>query len=104
MGAAGSRFNAETPNRRQNGGFPFNLPRGAIFALAVVFIPGLALAEISGPARVVDGDTLEVAGERIRLYGIDAPEKDQTCSIDARAWACGIAAWGALVQITAGRM
>ncbi len=75
----------------------------AILALAVALTPAVALAEISGPARVVDGDTLEVAGERIRLYAIDAPEKDQTCSIDARAWACGIAAWGELVQITAGK-
>ncbi len=65
--------------------------------------PSLAHANISGPARVIDGDTLEVAGERIRLHGIDAPEKDQSCSIDARAWACGIAAWGELVQITAGK-
>ncbi len=76
--------------------------------LAIALIIGLlwpvtALADISGPARVVDGDTLIVAGERIRLHGIDAPEKDQTCSIDGRAWACGIAAWGELVQITAGK-
>ena len=27
--------------------------------------PSLALAEISGPARVIDGDTIEIAGERI---------------------------------------
>ncbi len=75
----------------------------AILALAVALTPAVALAEISGPARVVDGDTLEVAGERIRLYAIDAPEKDQTCSLDGRAWACGIAAWGDLVQFTAGK-
>ncbi len=76
--------------------------------LAIALLIGLpwpvtGLADITGPARVIDGDTLEVAGERIRLYGIDAPEKDQTCSIDARTWACGIAAWGELVQITAGK-
>ncbi len=41
------------------------------------------LAEISGPTRVVGGDTLEVAGERIRRYGVDAPEAEQTC----REWA-----------------
>ncbi len=29
--AARGRLDAETPNRRQNGGFPFNLPQGAIF-------------------------------------------------------------------------
>ena len=30
----------------------------------------------AGPANVIDGDTIEVAGERIRLHGIDAPEDE----------------------------
>ncbi len=77
--------------------------RAAALALVLGLVPAGALADITGPARVIDGDTIEVAGERIRLHGIDAPEKDQTCSIDGRAWACGIAAWGELVQITAGK-
>ena len=38
------------------------------------FKPDDALADISGPARVVDGDTIEVRGLRVRLHGIDAPE------------------------------
>jgi endonuclease YncB( thermonuclease family) len=33
-----------------------------------------------GAARVIDGETLEVGGKRIRLYGIDAPELRQTCN------------------------
>ncbi|WP_376776666.1 thermonuclease family protein [Rhizobium laguerreae] len=28
----------------------------------------------SGPAAVIDGDTVDIAGARIRLSGIDAPE------------------------------
>lgn len=35
---------------------------------------------ITGAARVIDGDTLEVSGARIRLAGIDAPELAQTCA------------------------
>ena len=31
-----------------------------------------------GAAKVIDGDTIIVAGETIRLHGIDAPEVDQT--------------------------
>ncbi|TNH38341.1 thermonuclease family protein [Paracoccus haeundaensis] len=45
---------------------------------------------ISGRASVIDGDTIEIRGERIRLASVDAPESRQTC-LDAkgRAWRCG---------------
>src|SRR6266536_4561230 len=36
-------------------------------------------ADLSGPVRVIDGDTLDMGGTRIRLWGIDAPEMRQTC-------------------------
>ena len=44
---------------------------------------------VSGPALVIDGDTMDVRGTRIRLFGIDAPERDQTCRHGSRRWACG---------------
>src|SRR3954462_1058224 len=45
---------------------------------------------IAGRAAVIDGDTLEIHGERIRLFGIDAPESGQTC-LDAKGqrYRCG---------------
>ncbi len=51
-----------------------------------------AQPEITGQARVIDGDTLDIAGQRLRIGGIDAPERAETC-IDAqgREWPCG--AW-----------
>lgn len=52
---------------------------------------------VSGPATVVDGATLEIGGRRLRLYGIDAPDLDQTCfDGHERGYACGRAAAAAL--------
>ncbi len=46
--------------------------------------------EIVGLPRVIDADTLEISGQRIRLGGIDAPEMRETClRADGRRWACG---------------
>jgi len=46
--------------------------------------------DLSGPVRVIDGDTFEVAQTRIRLHAIDAPESDQMCETEQGAdWACG---------------
>ncbi len=46
---------------------------------AVVFGASAALSQqVSGPAIVVDGDTIELNGQRYRLAGIDAPEAAQT--------------------------
>ena len=36
--------------------------------------------EITGYAKVIDGDTIRIKGNKIRLYGIDAPENNQICS------------------------
>lgn len=41
------------------------------FLLLCIFLPGFAWAQ---DIRVIDGDTLEISGEKIRLIGIDAPE------------------------------
>jgi endonuclease YncB( thermonuclease family) len=35
--------------------------------------------DLAGQASIVDGDTLEIHGTRIRLWGIDAPESSQLC-------------------------
>ncbi len=46
---------------------------------------------IAGEASVLDGDTIEIRGERIRILNIDAPELDQTCVAPSGSdsWNCG---------------
>jgi endonuclease YncB( thermonuclease family) len=44
---------------------------------------------IMGQASVIDGDTIEIHGTRIRLHGIDAPESAQLCIVQEREVRCG---------------
>jgi endonuclease YncB( thermonuclease family) len=80
-------------------------------ALALLLIAAVALAAtllnplpkvLSGTATVVDGDTLRIASERVRLAGLDAPEIDQTC-VDPNGgeWRCGLAAKRRLAALVA---
>lgn len=60
---------------------------GIIFL--VLILPAFAAA-LQGPAHVVDGDSLEIAGQDIRLHGIDAPELGQTCWDEHGEFPCGM--------------
>lgn len=60
--------------------------------VAILFLTAAGHAEepIVGRASVIDGDTIEIHGERIRFHGIDAPESKQTCNDAAGApYPCG---------------
>ncbi len=57
--------------------------------ILLIFLPGLpdgsawavsALTDPAGAVEVVDGDTLTIGGQRVRLFGIDAPETGQHCA------------------------
>lgn len=54
---------------------------------------------IIGVASVIDGDTLEISGKRIRLHGIDAPEAQQLCEdLNGADYRCGQSAALALAD------
>ena len=62
----------------------------ALAAILITLTATLAAAEtLSGPAEVLDGDTLALGEHRVRLFGIDAPEMAQTCNRNGENWACG---------------
>lgn len=66
--------------------------------------PALASAAHTGPASVIDGQTLEIAGTRFKLHGIDAPEAFQRCRLpDGVAWFCGRAAAVVMVSLVVDR-
>jgi len=52
-------------------------------------LPEIGGATLVGKADIVDGDTIEMSGRRIDLFGIDAPENDQLCEAAGRKWSCG---------------
>lgn len=70
--------------------------------LAATLIAGIAFVaarferfsgeEITGPARVVDGDSLAIGDRRLRLKGIDAPELKQRCRREGLEYGCGLEA------------
>lgn len=65
--------------------------------------PRSSAPSVIGIVRVVDGDTLATPDQRIRLYGIDAPESGQVCNIGGQEVYCGREATAVLSDIIAGR-
>jgi endonuclease YncB( thermonuclease family) len=55
--------------------------------------------EITGTARAVNADTIEVNGTYVFLFGIESVERTQQCYVDGRTWSCYEAAVRALETI-----
>ncbi|MFN3659206.1 MAG: thermonuclease family protein [Pseudolabrys sp.] len=102
-------FGRRTPRRRRLrlAGFlniaGFLALAGAIAAAAVLPSPFGDTPGVRAHATIIDGDTLRIGGERIRLAGIDAPERAQTCrDSQQRKWPCGAAARARLSALVSG--
>ena len=50
-----------------------------VLSLTIINVQSQEVKLISGIAKVVDGDTIKIENKKIRLFGIDAPEKKQKC-------------------------
>jgi endonuclease YncB( thermonuclease family) len=62
----------------------------ALFLLVSAVAPVDAQAPIIGVASVIDGYAIEIHGQRIRLFGIDAPEISQfSVRANGEHWRCG---------------
>ena len=76
------------------------------FAIAaLLLLPGLAhAADVTGLAKVREGDTVVIGSNRIRLGGIDAPSVDQLClNTKGERWTCGVAARDELIKHVEGK-
>lgn len=88
------------------------LRKSAILVFSMAILIGLALAgpiraqsepgEIRGMAEVIDADVLSFGNQRVILWGIDAPERPQTCRLNGEFWGCYDVAFRKL-QLLAGR-
>ena len=67
-----------------------------LFSILILFFQTQSFSEeklIFGKAEVIDGDTIKINGEKIRLHGIDSPEIKQVCqNKDNNPYACGVVA------------
>lgn len=80
------------------------MTRLTLAALLLLLLSLPANADVTGKARVVDGDTIWIGETKIRLHGIDAPEMKQTCRTSkGKEQLCGELAKQALQRLVQGQ-
>lgn len=80
----------------------YRFPEAAIAALALYLFALPMASQAVAALRVVDGDTIVLNGETIRLDGIDAPELGQKClDSSGNSYRCGAKSRKYLERLTA---
>jgi len=69
--------------------------------LAAVYMVQLQDRLFTGGTQVHDGDSLRINDQKFRIFGIDAPELDQTCTRNGASWPCGKASRDYLTALIA---
>ena len=62
----------------------------SVFVLNFLSLSSSEYKKIQGYAKVIDGDSIVIQNQKIRLFGIDAPEKNQICKKDGSSYKCGM--------------
>lgn len=101
-----STSRAAASPRRRGSYLPALLLLAGVCVVAATFSgktkPSDTARTTSTDVRVVDGDSLRIGDRNIRLVGIDAPERAQTCRDGRnREWTCGAAATARLTELIA---
>lgn len=75
----------------------------ALVAVALGFgaAPALAQDVVTGAAKVIDGDIIQVDKTRVILFGVDSPERTQKCKVGKLDWPCYQAAINGLNELIA---
>ena len=75
----------------------------SFWALLYLFSTAMAAnKEINGLAQVLSANLILIKGKTVRLFGIHAPQLDQTCKINGARMRCGVVAWAELIRIADG--
>ena len=75
-----------------------------LVSLAAALMASTTSGPFSGIGKAIDGDSLMVGDEEVRLFGIDAPEFKQSCTRSGQRWACGKEAANRLGQLVSGKL
>lgn len=100
-------------NRVRRGEGWKHIKRTVVTVIFLAFLPSLLDAArvqgrdiadtVSGAATVIDGDSLIIQNVHVRLWGVDAPETEQTCTdAEDRRYNCGLLASDVMTEETAG--